>query len=186
MVFPCRSLTGEPGGASEKRHLHARSWDGGQARTEDPGIFHRAGGQRGVAPGSQGCTNHPQIDRLGRSAANADFVRDLADFKANHLYRSLKELRIGELLQYVLILTFRYRLRIPDDISLMLKALATVEGVAQWLDPDFDMISHAAPYIRKICIWKMAPGRMAVEALFIVGQGFNFIKQILQDVLKIT
>jgi ubiquinone biosynthesis protein len=114
------------------------------------------------------------------------FERDVADFMANHLYRPLKEIRIGKLFQDVLILAFRYRLRIPADIFLMLKALATVEGVAQRLDPDFDMISHAAPYIRKIRFRKMAPGRMAAEALYLVEQGFGFIKQMPQDVLEIA
>ncbi|MEW6259370.1 MAG: AarF/ABC1/UbiB kinase family protein [Thermodesulfobacteriota bacterium] len=114
------------------------------------------------------------------------FERDVADFMSNHLYRPLKEIRIGKLFQDVLDLAFRHRLRVPADIFLMLKALATVEGVAQNLDPDFDMISHAAPYIRKIRFQKMAPGRMAAEALYVLEQGVGFVRQFPQDILEIS
>ena len=61
--------------------------------------------------------------------------RELSDFMARHLYRPLKEIDIGLLLRDLLELVSRYRLRIPPNLFLMMKALATVEGVARMLDP---------------------------------------------------
>jgi ubiquinone biosynthesis protein len=70
--------------------------------------------------------------------AMRDFERAVADFMGRHLYRPLKEIQVGPLLQNLLELAADYRLVIPPDIFLMMKTLTAVEGVALVLDPDFE------------------------------------------------
>ncbi|MBW2574821.1 MAG: AarF/ABC1/UbiB kinase family protein, partial [Deltaproteobacteria bacterium] len=48
--------------------------------------------------------------------------KDVADFMGRHLHKPLKDIKIGKLLNNLLELAFRHRLRIPPDIFLMLKA----------------------------------------------------------------
>jgi ubiquinone biosynthesis protein len=98
----------------------------------------------------------------------------------------LKEIELGKLLQHLLELAARYRLRIYPDIFLMMKALSTVESVACKLDPDFDMLQHAEPFIKKIKLQRFSPGRLESDVLSLTSQMFTFLKDFPKDLLEIT
>ncbi|MGD9214525.1 MAG: AarF/UbiB family protein [Desulfobacteraceae bacterium] len=112
--------------------------------------------------------------------------KDVAHFLANHLYRPLKEIELAKLLQHLLELATRHRMRIPPDIFLMLKALAQVEGVAANLNPDFDMIQMATPFIKQIKMARLAPGRIADDALRLVEQTYEFLTDFPKDLLDLS
>jgi len=100
-------------------------------------------------------------------------ARELADFMGQHLYKPLKDLQMEKLLQQLVELISRYRLQMPPDLFLMLKALATVEGVGLSLDPDFHMINQAAPFIRRVRMEQFGPKRMAND---IVKSGAELVR----------
>lgn len=112
--------------------------------------------------------------------------KEVGDFIGNHLYKPLKELNLGILLQDLLYIMSRYRLRIPPDIFLMMKALATIEGIARQLDPDFDMIAQATPFIRQIKIERLKPQRMADDLYSLSGEFVQFFKQFPTDMIEIS
>lgn len=89
--------------------------------------------------------------------------RDLADLMGEHLYQPLKQLRMEKLLHQILDLISTHRLRMPPDLFLMMKALATVEGVGLSLDPDFQMVDHATPFIRRVRMEQFHPKRVAQD-----------------------
>lgn len=89
--------------------------------------------------------------------------RDLADFMGQHLYQSLKDLQMEKLLKQLLELISRHHLQMPPDLFLMMKALATVEGVGLSLDPDFNMINQATPFIQRIKMEQFRPKRIASD-----------------------
>ncbi|MCK4303617.1 MAG: AarF/ABC1/UbiB kinase family protein [Candidatus Eisenbacteria sp.] len=91
--------------------------------------------------------------------------RDVADFMEQHLYKPLKDMDIGRLLQQLLDLACRHRLEIPQDLFLMMKALTTVEGVGVSLDPDFDLMERTTPFIRRIRMEHMHPKRIVGDLL---------------------
>ncbi|OQW97715.1 MAG: ABC transporter [Desulfobacteraceae bacterium A6] len=112
--------------------------------------------------------------------------RDVADFMGEHLYKTLKDIKIGKLLQHLLETTSRHRLRIPPNIFLMMKALSTVESVAVSLDPEFDMIEHVAPFVKRIRLDMFTPQRMTGEVMGIAVESLQFIRQFPKDMLEIT
>jgi ubiquinone biosynthesis protein len=69
------------------------------------------------------------------------------------------------LLQQLLELISRHRLQMPPDLFLMMKALATVEGVGLSLDPDFHMINQASPFIQRVEMERLRPKRVASDLL---------------------
>ncbi|MCD6137785.1 MAG: AarF/ABC1/UbiB kinase family protein [Deltaproteobacteria bacterium] len=89
--------------------------------------------------------------------------RDLADLMGEHLYQPLKQLRMEKLLHQILDLISTHCLRMPPDLFLMMKALATVEGVGLSLDPNFQMVEHAAPFIRRVRMEQFHPKRVAQD-----------------------
>jgi ubiquinone biosynthesis protein len=104
--------------------------------------------------------------------------RDVAQFIDRYFYRPLKELEMGKLLQNLVEMTARHRLRILPDLFLMLKAFATEESLGTMLDPDFDAIKQAAPFIRRIQIDRLNPKRVAGD---IFDSGSEFL-HLLRDI----
>ena len=92
-------------------------------------------------------------------------ARDLADLMGQHLYKPLKDLQMEKLLQELMEIISRHRLQMPPDLFLMLKALATVEGVGLSLDPDFHMINQVSPFIQHVKMERFRPQRVASDAL---------------------
>jgi len=112
--------------------------------------------------------------------------KEIADFIGNHLHKTLKDLNISILLQDLLNIVSRYKLRIPPDIFLMMKALGTIEGIARQLDPDFDMIEQATPFIRQIKIERIAPQRLNEDLYTMAGEFIQFFKQFPTDMIEIS
>jgi ubiquinone biosynthesis protein len=112
--------------------------------------------------------------------------REVADFMGRHLYKPLKDIELGKLLYQLLELATRFRLRIPADIFLMMKALGTVEGVGRMLDPEFDMISRATPFITRVKLERFKPERLAEEAYALGSQIFQFVRQFPNQLLELT
>lgn len=57
----------------------------------------------------------------------------------------------------------RHRVVLPADLSLMFKAILTLEGMARTLDPDFDTVSEARPFLRQTLGKRYAPATLAHE-----------------------
>lgn len=112
--------------------------------------------------------------------------RELSDFMGQHLYKQLKDIEIGKLLQHLLELASRHRLRIQPDIFLIMKAFGTVEGVALCLDPDFNMIEQAAPFIEQVKLARFNPQRISDDIFRVAGDLLQFIQQFPRDMLEIT
>jgi len=114
------------------------------------------------------------------------FERDVADFMGRHLYKPLKEIELGKLLHYLMETAARHQLRIRPDIFLMMKALATVEGVAMTLDPGFDMISRVAPFIERVKLARYYPDRILNDIFSLTSELLRFLEQFPRDLLEIS
>jgi ubiquinone biosynthesis protein len=112
--------------------------------------------------------------------------KDVADFMGQHLYKPLKDIKIGKLLNNLLELAFQHRLRIPPDIFLMLKALSAIEGVGLMLDPEFDMIQQAAPFIKEVKRDRLSPQRITGDIFRLGIELFQFVENFPKDILSIT
>jgi ubiquinone biosynthesis protein len=111
--------------------------------------------------------------------------KDLAEFTGRHLYKPLKDIELGPLLHHLMELTARHRLRFPPNLFLMMKALVTVEGVACALDPEFNLIVQATPFIEQIKLERLHPQRIADELSHLATDWYEFLSQFPQDLMEI-
>ncbi|MEM7625019.1 MAG: AarF/UbiB family protein [Planctomycetota bacterium] len=63
---------------------------------------------------------------------------------------SLASLRMGQLLDEFFEVMRKHDMRCPADIVYLIKAITTIEGVAQDLAPEFDVVGHVRPYVTKL------------------------------------
>lgn len=81
----------------------------------------------------------------------------------------LKELHLGVMLTEITALLREHRVMLPPDLAMMVKVLVTLEGVGRRLDPDFDMASEAAPFLRRVMLARYAPRALAHRGRRAVG-----------------
>ena len=128
--------------------------------------------------------------KLANFAADPDrgmLEVEMATFFDQFLHLSLRELEIGKMLQRVLEILTENRMSLKPDYFLMVKALSTVEGLGKSLDPDFQIVRQAEPFLQQIQSTRYTPKRIA-SALIDSGTEFvHLIKEIpseLHEVLR--
>lgn len=70
---------------------------------------------------------------------------------------ALGQLNLATMLTDVTVLLRANRLVLPADLALLIKVFVTLEGLGRALDPDFDMASEAAPFLRRAMLARYAP-----------------------------
>lgn len=111
--------------------------------------------------------------------------RDLSTFTSLYLTRSLKDINMGRLLQDLLKITVNHKLRLYPDTFLMMKSFASVEGVAHRLDPDFDMVGYAAPFIKKKKLERFSARRFSEDFSRVSVESFQFLQEVPRESLAI-
>ena len=84
---------------------------------------------------------------------------DLTDFLDRYYQVPFSQLDIGKILSELTEIIRKHRIKLPSDLTLMGKTLVTEEGVGRILDPDFDIITMAKPYVEKLMVRKLDPRR---------------------------
>jgi ubiquinone biosynthesis protein len=83
--------------------------------------------------------------------------RDLLDILDTYYAVPIKDLNVGHLLLAVTSLLRQYRLKLPPDLVIMVKALVTAEGTARQIYPDLDVISEAKEHVTRLAVSRFAP-----------------------------
>ncbi len=113
--------------------------------------------------------------------------RDVVEFMDKYCYRPLKEVELGDLLRRILEVAASHRLNIPPDLFLMMKALSTIEGLGVKLDPDFDVVKQAAPFMRRLQFNRFNPRRIARNMADSGAEFYHLLQEIpgeIRDILK--
>lgn len=122
-----------------------------------------------------------QYDEVDRAALS----RDLAELLDRYVYLPLKQLEAGKILQDLLHLVAHHKLYFKPDLYLMMKALATVEGVGLMLDPDLELIVLAEPFMKKVRSNRMRPSRLAEETGFTGSEYLKLIRGLPEELRSI-
>ena len=84
------------------------------------------------------------------SVDEAKLAADLDEFIGNYDNAPLKHVRFSALLNDLTTIMRENRLAVPPDLTMLFKALVTLEGLGRQLDPDFQIMSHLTPFVKKV------------------------------------
>jgi ubiquinone biosynthesis protein len=122
----------------------------------------------------------PMLDVLLEWAGDAhvDEVKLAAD--VNELvfdYDSvpLKDIRIGTLLKQFAAIIRNHSIVMPSDLTLMFKALITMEGLGRQYDPSFHVIDHLTPMLREAIVDRHWPTGLLRRGRSTVAQFVNLV-----------
>ncbi len=83
-----------------------------------------------------------------------EFRRDVSTLQQKYYGLPMSQIKVGEALRELLDLSIKHQIRIPANLSLMVKMLLTVESMVSHLDPDLSIVNIAEPYGRRLLFRK--------------------------------
>ncbi|MDR3395619.1 MAG: AarF/UbiB family protein [Parasulfuritortus sp.] len=109
------------------------------------------------------------LEVLSIWAGDAEIDEDKLAFDLTEIIYSyddlpLREIRIGPLLSDVTAVLRENNLAIPPDLTLLFKALITLEGFGHQLDPDFHIVDHLEPFVLEVMEARYSPGAIFLRA----------------------
>lgn len=87
----------------------------------------------------------------------AGLILEIQSFVDQYHGMTLKQLSIGAMLNDVAAILRSHQIILPSDLTLLIKAFITLEGMGRELDPDFDMAGEALPMLKKALRARYAP-----------------------------
>ncbi len=99
-------------------------------------------------------------------------VAEIEAFVEQYRGLPLRQLKLAALLSDVVAILRHHRVALPADLSLLVKAFVTLEGMGRELDPDFDMAGEALPLLRQLLHERYQPAAL-------LGRGWRSVSELL-------
>ncbi|MEF8796029.1 MAG: AarF/UbiB family protein [Salinivenus sp.] len=104
--------------------------------------------------------------RVGEGGDPQGFRRAVSDMARHFLMRSKQgSISLAQVILQSLSLGGRYRVFFPVEMTLMVKALVTFEGVGRTLDPDLDVVAVSRRHVQRIFRERFNPWTIGSEML---------------------
>ena len=78
-----------------------------------------------------------------------------------------------------------HELNLPADLSLLIKTFITLEGLARLLDPDFNLVVAATPFLKRAFLLKYSPATMTQKGLKTLSGLVELVSELPQDLHRI-
>lgn len=102
---------------------------------------------------------------ITRATNLRELERDINRMLVRYLGRELQQIPIDEVLSEVLTLIFNHKVRLPGDISMLIRAIMVLESLGRSLDPHFEIVESLEPYIRRLIADKLSIRRLGMSAM---------------------
>jgi ubiquinone biosynthesis protein len=96
----------------------------------------------------------------GRVDNEKDLEYDIAEFFDSYASRTLEQIEGNEVIEGLNGMFFAYKIKIPPNMLLLLKALVIIEGVGLFLDPNYNIIANIDPFVRRLMRHKYGPEKL--------------------------
>lgn len=90
------------------------------------------------------------------------FRQDIARLQRKYYGLPLSEINIGESIAELIDVSIKYKMRLPPELSLLVKMAMTLESIVAKLDPSLSIVDIAEPYGKKLAAKKFAPSQLRV------------------------
>ncbi len=107
-----------------------------------------------------------------------EFRLDIVDFLERYYDVPLSQLELSEVLNEIVQVVARHRIKIMPEVMLLIKALVTIEGIGRDLDPEFNMVEHAKPFAEKLIRERISP-RNIIKNIVKTSQDVNELLRVL-------
>ncbi|NLL87025.1 MAG: AarF/ABC1/UbiB kinase family protein [Syntrophomonadaceae bacterium] len=111
--------------------------------------------------------------------------RDVANLSRKYYGLPLSQINVAEALRELLDLSAQYRVRLPAQLSLLIKMLMTIESTIAGLDPTLSLVDIAVPYGKKAVKARLAGPRIKRELGELLLDYTHIARRLPQDISSI-
>jgi ubiquinone biosynthesis protein len=115
----------------------------------------------------------------------ARLAADLGEFAFDYADMQLKDLKIGALLRRVSTILREHSIVLPTDLTLLFKALITLEGLGRQYDPEFRLIERVKPFIERAMRERYQPVETARRAQQTLSDLLGVVTSIPRDLARL-
>jgi ubiquinone biosynthesis protein len=119
------------------------------------------------------------------AAKDKELEYDISEFLTEYSGISLEDIEGMEVMNGVNRLFFTYKVRVPPNLLLLLKALVIIEGVGLHLDPRYNIIENITPFVRRLLARRYSPARMGQNLLKAAGDMVRLAGSLPEDVMEV-
>ena len=111
---------------------------------------------------------------------------DLAEFIQRHFSGPMRDLMFPRLLQHLLRINARHSLTLPPEVFLVVKVLGQAEHIISTLDPEYDFLEQAGPFVRELYGRRAQPSRIMRELLHFGGETVEALRALPMDIRRVA
>jgi len=116
----------------------------------------------------------------------ARLAADLGEFAFDYADMQLKDLKIRVLLHRVSAILREHSIVLPSDLTLLFKALITLEGLGHQYDPEFRLIERVKPFIDRAMRERYQPVETARRAQQTLSDLFGLVTSMPRDLARLV
>jgi len=121
------------------------------------------------------------LEKLGvfKNEFNENILRqDFMELTERYVGIPLKDLEISKLLQDTVRIMVYNNLILPSNLALIIKALSMIETTGRQIDPDFNIVQTAKPFINKLLSKKLATKDLLKKSSEFIQDSTELIEQL--------
>lgn len=116
---------------------------------------------------------------------DAKLAADVDELIFNYESAPLKHVRFGVLLNDLTTVMRENHLTVPPDLTMLFKALITLEGLGRQLDPDFQIVHHLTPFVKKVIVDRYMPKSLAKRGWRNINSIFTLATDLPRDISRL-
>lgn len=126
------------------------------------------------------------LDWAGDSTPDMDNLSiEVDSFLDSYHGVPLKQLKLASMLGDVTVIMRNHQLTLPPDLTMLFKVFITLEGLGRQLDPDFDMVAEAEPFLKHAMLMRYSPQSLAKRGLRNLSSIADIIGSMPQDMRRL-
>jgi ubiquinone biosynthesis protein len=116
----------------------------------------------------------------------ARLATDLSDLAFDYVDLQLKDLKIGVLLRRVSAILREHSIVLPVNLTLLFKALISLEGLGRQYDPEFRLIERVKPFLDRAMRDRYQPAEVARRAQVTLSDFFGLVTSMPRDLARLV
>ena len=126
------------------------------------------------------------LDWAGDEAVDEDsLATDVDDLVADYGDLPVKDMRVVELIGRITTMMRTHGIVLPADLTLMFKALITLEGAGRRYDPEFVLADRLRPFVERALSARYAPAELGRRGGAGIGQFVELMRDIPRDLARL-
>ncbi|MBI4205304.1 MAG: ubiquinone biosynthesis protein UbiB [Betaproteobacteria bacterium] len=115
----------------------------------------------------------------------AKLVSDVNELVFDYESMPLKDIRIGTLIRQFAAIVREHSIVLPSDLTLMFKAIITLEGLGRQYDPDFHITQHLTPWLQRALRQRYHPAEIVKRGRGAVTEFLGVMGSVPRDLARL-